>query len=196
MQASGPPTPPLRCFRSLVGASCPYARQWQVALPPARTPRPSLALSTLPSPRVGAGTLASGSLMSATNRRHVSLLCSPTRTARRSRAFCAPHLATPAPVGYVLNRQTGFHASLLSCAHAPDAQFASTLDDSLLCLHSSARCSAVLADSASSLLSSLLCSPHGGLCPQSPDRLSWWGKDWFQGWPHVAALSQAFRVGL
>ncbi len=55
----------------------------------ARAPRPSLALSTLPSPRVGAGTLASGSLWSAKDGRHVSLLCSPTRTARRARAFCA-----------------------------------------------------------------------------------------------------------
>jgi len=124
----------------------------------------------------------------------------------RCRADRASHLATPAPAGYVLSRQTGFHApllssltaqtharktrscvphsrghrpllwlshashrtrwqvalppllsfgrhappSLLSCAHAPDAQFASTLTfGSLLCC---APCSAGLADSASALL--------------------------------------------
>jgi len=107
LQASGPPTPPgraemkcrrtLHCFEEMVGASFPNARQWQVALPPARTPRPALALSTLPSPRVGAGTLAGGSLMSATNRRHVSLLCSPTRTARPAQDFCAAHGPRPRP---------------------------------------------------------------------------------------------------
>jgi len=39
------------------------------------------------------------------------LLCSALG---RCRADRASHVATPAPAGYVLNRQTGFHAPLLS----------------------------------------------------------------------------------
>jgi len=81
-------------LKSLVGASFPKAR------PCGSHPRPSPRCSSpLPSPRGDcAGTLTSGSLLSATDGRHVSLMCSPTRTARPAQDFCASRWGAAAQI--------------------------------------------------------------------------------------------------
>ena len=123
LQASFTPTPPLRCLRSLVGASFPRPPPIPPMLVPPSIPKGGLRwharqrLTLVRHRRTARFTFV---LADSHGTSCPGLLCSALG---RCRADRASHLATPAPAGYVLNRQTGFHVSLLSSltaqTHAP-----------------------------------------------------------------------------